>query len=492
MIKRIMVFFLSLILLILINITNAWAHGVHNIYGFGSRAIAMGGTHTALANDSSATYYNAAALTECEQGVLELGLMRSFSNLNLSLSGDWDALSTMTGLDIDELEAKYEDVDELTMISMSMAVPMWKSPSDKPLASMGFALSTPLEYAVRFYFIDPKEPMFLEYTNIANKINIMFASGLDVAGVLDHLADIEIPGVSLGIGVNAFFNGDGLMEAPPMQMSLEMPFDYGLIAGILIKPFQTLIEDEILESIKLGVSYSQDIKMNMDFTMDLMGMTSGFSSYDLWNIEQWRFGLGINPLEHLTVGIDATRFTWSDYKPPYMEMGEGPFKDLMGVDFEFEEFKNIWVYRVGMEYGLLNDSLKVRGGYYNRPSPVPDQTQVTDISSNVAPGETISEVNYLKNLHDYVFLGSNIVDCDTHGISLGVGYSFTDTISADIHFQYRILKERKMVKEVDEEHQEWEDEINNHFDYDEDEDFNATLTGGGGTWNTGMTLSLSF
>jgi long-chain fatty acid transport protein len=137
-------------------------------------------------------------------------------------------------------------------------------------------------------------------------------------------------------------------------------------------------------------------------------------------------------MKKLNVGLAATRYAWSDYTPPYME------SDLLGgVPIEVEKFKDIWVPRVGVEYDLLS-FLKLRGGYFFRPSAVPDQVHAT-----------------------------TVIDLDTHALSVGAGLKISDSISAGIHGQYRMLVERTMVKEGGA----------------------SSVTASGNVWNLGLTLS---
>ncbi|UCD84001.1 MAG: hypothetical protein JSU92_12040 [Deltaproteobacteria bacterium] len=82
--RKVGAFLLALILFTLISPPNVRAT-FYNVYGLGSRAIAMGGAYVAASNDTTALFYNPATLTECGTLKAELMVMRSFYDLNIEL-----------------------------------------------------------------------------------------------------------------------------------------------------------------------------------------------------------------------------------------------------------------------------------------------------------------------------------------------------------------------------------------------------------------------
>lgn len=428
--------FLSLLLLTGGFPRNAWPAGYFDIYGVGSRCVAMGGACTAAANDSTAVFYNVGALTESKRMNIEFFAIKNFINLDLDLLGDWSALEDLRKLSAEQLGQRYTDVDEIEHLGFSAVIPIVQTPAGENLFSFGMMFSFGVEYCLRFMFIDAADPFFLEYNNHPNKLNMAFAGGFNLSGMAHRFFDLDIPGISVGAGINGFFDGQGPMNIEPYQsarFNMEMPIDQAPVAGALIKPFEDF-DNAILKSIKLGVSYSQT--MSMEFGLDL-NLTEAISTkstgYDLFHIGQWGLGLSVNPMKKLNVGLAATRYAWSDFTPPYMQA------DLLGGPIEIEKFKDIWVPRVGVEYDLLS-FLKLRGGYFFRPNAVPDQVG-----------------------------GTTAIDLDTHALSVGAGLKISDSISAGIHGQYRMLVERTMVKEGGA----------------------SSVTASGDVWNLGLTLSFN-
>jgi len=410
-----------------------WAEGYFDIYGVGSRCIGMGGACTAIADDSTAVYYNPGAIPESENLNIEFFAITNFINLNLDLGGDWGQLERLRSLSVDELEKRYANVDELEHVGFSAVMPIVEDAAGENLFSFGLMFSFGVEYCIRFLFIEPADPFFLEYSNYVNKLNMIFAGGVNISGVVDKVFDLEIPGISVGAGINGFFDGaGGMFIGPPARFNLQMPIDMAPVAGVLVKPFEGFYSD-VLESIKLGISYSKTMSMEFALTMGMVGMSGDTSGYDLFHIGQLGFGFGIVPVKKLTVGYELTRYAWSDFKPPFFVVSG----DLGAIStpFEFEQLNDVWANRIGAEYEPLH-FLKLQAGYFYRPSAVPDQ----------------------------VFLPSAI-DLDTHALSLGATVRISDAFSIGLHSQYRILAERTMEKSS-----------------------TTSLTASGNVWNTGLTL----
>ena len=95
------------ILLLLLRTSPAWSVGYFDLYGMGSRCTAMGGACTAIADDSSAVFYNAGALTVSEKMNVNFFVINNDINLDLDMNGDWSALEQLRGVTTDELEKHY-------------------------------------------------------------------------------------------------------------------------------------------------------------------------------------------------------------------------------------------------------------------------------------------------------------------------------------------------------------------------------------------------
>ncbi|MCX5866579.1 MAG: outer membrane protein transport protein [Proteobacteria bacterium] len=416
----------------------------YNVYGLGSRAVAMGGAYAALANDAVAVYYNPAALVEAGPYRTEMGVSRNFYNLKVSVAGDYwtKKLSELGFNSTKDIEALFQDdLKEVLYMNIGTAMALWKDAAKKPLFSMGFLLNAPLKpWFNRFFFQDPNDPIFLEYTNYPNKFSILFGTGFNVSGILKKVFDVEIPGISLGVGANTFFLGVGTLEMMPSYTAIKLPWDFAPIAGILIKPFEDF-DDNRLKSLKLGVSYNGGMNLVFNFKqMSLMGMTGRMTAPDSYSIGLWRLGVGFDPVENLTVGYELDRVLWSEYRPPFWT-AEGSVKGLLAQDFEFTPFNDIWVNRIGVEYRLFNSSLNLRGGYFFRPSAVPSQS-----------GDT------------------NFIDCNTHVVSLGVSYRVLEKLTVATFAQNRIMPKRTMEK------------------IGSDPALTGTIAGSGSGWYTGLEL----
>ena len=402
----------------------------------------MGGAYTALANDSASMYYNPGALVECGKGRFELIAMSNFSNLDVGFQGDWDgAIETRQVGSVRELENKVEGINELSALGMGLVLPIWKDPLFRNLY-LGFGLALPaFDYGLRVLYFTPDDPIFLEYTNITHKLHLLLGLGIDIDGLVESYAGKKIPGISLGFTANTFFDVSGKLQSGPTYFELVIPFDFVLITGVLMRPFETFTENKILESISLGVAYRQELYLDLGLDVSLLGSTGSVISYDLYSPEQWSFGIGITPIPDLTLGYTIEQFAWHTFKPPYLatDPASDPFiVDLFKEEYAWTPFKDIWINRFGSEY-TMGERYKFRAGYFFQPSPVPDQT-----------GDT------------------NFLDSDTHGISAGFGYVF-EGLTVDLHVQYRLLAERKT------------DKLNGD-----------SFTVGGNVWNLGLVLTRNF
>ncbi|MCX5858794.1 MAG: outer membrane protein transport protein [Proteobacteria bacterium] len=446
--KNVKLFLISFLLLMM-SAGNAGA-GYYSIYGLGSRASGMGSAYIALADDPSASYYNPGALSECGEGKLEMIVLRTFSQLNVEFddaSGTLLAQARKKGFsDLQSYRNWTKNVTELTILGLGLAMPIWKSPLLKNI-EFGMSFSAPLSWAARFYFVESADPIFLEYFNQAQKFNIVGGMSYDIDGIFKSLGDMDIPGVSVGFGVNAFVDGNGTMKMMPTDFKLWLPYDYAIIGGLLLQPFQHF-DNRLLRDLKLGATYHQAMMLDITFDLGLISNGSGgyavggsFSSYDLYFPEELGFGVGFAPLKNLAVDYDLVRSGWSGYKPPFTYAPPGsPIAALMGTPFDFKTYKlnDIWIHRIGAEYTLAKD-YKFRLGYNFRPTP---------ISSAMAQR-------------------ANILDSNTNVISFGLGYNFTG-LTVNLHSQVRMMANRT---------------IRNN---------GSSIKSGGNVWSTGMTLSREF
>lgn len=418
----------------------------YSYYGLGSRATAMGGAYTALANDSSAAYYNPAALSACGGGRLELVTFSAIPGLKADFEGRfWEDKAEEWGLSsVSELEKEVTGVNQLYEVGFGIAMPLWRTPLLRNIY-YGMQAHFPLpDYAARFIFIDNTDPIVLDYTNITHKFNIVIGTAFDITGIFNSLADKDIPKVSIGIGVIAFVDGEGVMRVDPTHLNLALPYDFVITGGFYTQPFEFFFSD-FLESIKFGVAYRPGLGVDLDLNLNLMEVISGsFRSFDLYSPTQWSASLGFDPIENLTVGYELELYEWSEFKPSFVEMEEGDPLGVIFTPFEFDSFvmNDIWVNRIGAEY-TLKESYKIRGGYYFRPSPLPDRPDPEGIT--------------------------NILDSDGHVFSLGFGFTFKESLEVDVHTQWRHHVDRTIHKENGGSH-----------------------TFGGNVWNLGLTLSRCF
>ncbi len=162
---------------------------------------------------------------------------------------------------------------------------------------------------------------------------------------------------------------------------------------------------------------------------------------------QTTLGASYIPAENLLLSLDVSFVDWSNYTPPWANVTGEKIIPLVAGE---ANLKDTILPKFGVEYTLLDDKLGLRGGYIFRQSPVPEQSGT-----------------------------SNLIDSDTHIISIGAGYGFTimgvpKAIEIDLHFQYHLMTERETVK------------------YDRTNPAYPGFTASGNVYNAGITLKFNF
>jgi len=183
-------------------------------------------------------------------------------------------------------------------------------------------------------------------------------------------------------------------------------------AGLMLKPMKNL---------RLGYCFHNALELFVDpvivraethiFGDPLVlpiNITLNFSGY-YWP-QQHNFGISYRWIDQLLVSVELSWFRWSEFTSGSRGAPDPPWHDTL-------------VPRIGLEFDPTS-RLALRCGYFYEPSPIPDQTKIS---------------NYLDN--------------DRHAFSFGLGYTFMDPlrvikppIVTDIVFQYIHMPTRKTIK----------------------------------------------
>ncbi len=377
---------LPLILLCLLP-TTAWA-GPYEFFGTGPRAIAMGGAYAALGEDIAGLYYNIAAIKQVERLHLEAGYVYAAPHYTIN--------------------GRKHDVDVNRGVTFGGIVSM---------RIAGHRLSTglnsfiPDDHVMRFLVLPTDHPHSPLVAN-ANHTLVTIIGG--ACEVFDWW--------SIGVGMNVLADNRGgvtlrINENRPSTGSLksEIGTFFSPVAGMWFHP---------LPAWRIGLGYREKVEMRLDLPNKIsIPPLSAFpannltllreSQLDLYaytwshfSPRQFQLGMAVQPWGSLMAAIDVTHMAWSEMRTDaaasYVYLSGGladVFPTQNGTPPPEPNFHDTWNPALGIEGAVWQGDLlrvNLRGGYRYRPTPVPDQSGV-----------------------------SNYLDSNTHIPSLGVGLTLT-------------------------------------------------------------------
>ena len=387
--------------------------------GLGSRAVAMGGAYTALADDFSSVYYNPAGLSCVQES-------------NLTLGGIW--AKPRFRYQEEGLPKTYPHLYATGGLYLGVSTNLGHLTGYGQLApwTLGILLYLPVERALladvpnkssekKFIFYLDQSQVLTFMMSLAWKIN----DWLSVGAGANFLADLRAPneafvGADIRTVIPYLAGLSDLAKKVRPRIMRDAEIKASPVVGIQLKPLAWL---------HLGMTYrgkfyaetvgTQDILLRF---YDFSGRSSlSFQSAVLadihylhwWNPHQASLGVAFLPTDSLRIALDATWADWSAYMDSMWYAPEQGFSDT-------------YTPRVGMEY-RLGCGVVLRAGYFFQPSPVPEQTAA-----------------------------SNYLDTDKHVVSAGMGYTLSrlpglpvwkKPLTVDAYFQFTQLVKRTYHKE---------------------------------------------
>lgn len=338
------------------------------------------GLGTTTIEDSSAVYYNPANILGIKQLDITVGDSPILPNIQFQREGS------------DRVEGQRKGVSPPFHLFAAYRF------TDK--AVLGLGVYTPFgansrwveDFSGRFRGYESKVQTFNFNPTIAYQLHERFRIGaglqvmrgtLDITRKLDFLTSegtVRIGGAAWGVGATLGGNVEvvekkvwaGLAWRSPVTLSAEGSADFQNVP----LEFQSRLKDQ-------GTS--------LEIT------TPGSISA----------GLSFQPLERLTLAVEANWVQWSSIKE-------------LAINFEDEALNNplpkrwrdTWNYRVGVEYGVTQ-AFNVRAGFILDPSPSPGTTLTPDLP-----------------------------DANRSAVTLGLGYAF-GPLRADLGYQYVMLSEKQ-------------------------------------------------
>ena len=389
--------------------------------GFGSRNIGMAGASTATANDGSANYYNPAGLVAGKDLRIDIGyryaqpiLRMNGHNVGVDSARGWEVGLTAPG--------------NIGPFRFAVGIALWL-PDQRLTRVRSLPFAQP-----RFVLFDNRLQRLLLSANLAIQI---------------------VPGLYIGAGLTfmsrtlgQLFLKGSVAVSDPDSSSLTTSVDVDLIA---VRYPQAGIMWQATRNLSFGVSYRHKFQLELNQGFQINGnvgdpglppvITNGsFAaqsiSQDLFQPWQLTGGVAVRLWRRLLVAFDLTYAAWSDFPVAAsnltLSIDLGPVftpKIMLPPPRTYPQpgFHDIVIPRIGVEWRARENqrlSVDVRGGYSYEPTPVPSQV-----------GE------------------SNLVDCDKHTFSLGVGLELgklqpilEQPLSIDAHFAATYLPPRATYK----------------------------------------------
>jgi long-chain fatty acid transport protein len=335
----------------------ALANGL-NLNSLGSRALAMGGAFVGLADDFSAIYWNPAGMSQISSktfGFYGTDIIPSGTYmLQIPLLGTVDA-KTQAKHYLSGMAAYYHPINDKIVAGLGVYVPSGLGASwdgdDFVLTTYPYMHSYEMMSKVGLITIAP---------GLSYKINDMFAVGAAL-------------NVNYGMfDIKRWAGGLGLLDFGQFEMSLT-GWGLGATIGLLVKPS---------DMISIGATFRTASKISFKgnttiANLALLGLPSSSEveldiTWPMWLAA----GVAVRPIPNLIITGDLQWSKWSvvdKIELSYTDTLWQIFMAAAGQDELQMRWKDALQIRFGLEY-KLTQSLFLRGGYYNDPSPVPDQT----------------------------------------------------------------------------------------------------------------------
>ncbi len=413
----------------------------YDTFSVGPRAIAMGNAYGAVGGDSAACFHNIATLTNAGAFQIELDYHRADIDIRFN--------DRRTDIDPDK--------------GVRIGVVLGKTFLNRRFR-FGASIYTPDSHFMRFVLPPRTAPIVMRYNNInhmqasivgfAGQVFPWWSIGFGATFTSDHLG-----GVDFAIGEDTAAQGDlksrlGSATTPVAGTYFE-PLEWLSLGATFREEHQQMMH---LPN-KIGMN---DLKVFQD--NGLIIFQDGRLVLDVYSNthfspRQYQGAIAIKPSDRMLFSADLTFYEYSNmgnsmaYSIAIMEGDFGEvFPCVPPLDVPDPGMEDTWGLALGTEWGAFKtDHVRVdlRAGYNYRPTPLPNQTGV-----------------------------SNVIDSNMHIMAAGLGLtlgSLTEVLrkpfSLDVFYQHHYLEPRMVHKS---------DPTNEIGDY--------KFTGSVGNLGAGMTL----
>lgn len=475
---------------------------IMELFGVGSRIMGMGGAGTGLASDTSALYYNPAALMLSDTSIVHFDFNFYHPHMTIDRYKNLDPYNKQL---IDNVFVKREDgtvlidpnsledaLEELLKYKQQEVYPdggmgisvgfVYAFKELENIIKLGFLLYLPTEGAYLSTVVNPISPQFYKYTSYPKRMLINLGLQFELPFGYFNIPAIPHVRISLGVSVDFFVNTSGINYLSPsyvddseLLLNKYFLYDRRIIYELPLQAFvKTGLLVELFEMLNVGFAYRGETYHEVEMAINCLDVVDAviigqqyisiiienkFTPY--WTPMQIAAGISL-VLEEigLTVAFDLTYSRWSEApNPSYISnffIGSQFFNtinsELNNPAFSSNielGFKDTYTPSFGIEYVIkdlanaLDLSLRLGYTYKETPANTPNRGGTPEAVVN-APEGTLEALYYATM--------SNYIDTDTHiaSVGMGLGTTFggflTHPLSLDIAFQLSILEEMKTNK----------------------------------------------
>ncbi len=359
--------------------------------GIGTRAMAMGGAFTAVADDPFAVYYNPAGLAQVEGNKFYVEYMAVLPRVYLQ-----------RGNGSREVFMDKGTKGPLVGVSCDFSKTLQVLPRFVWAFNLFLPDNTKSGWKVRYSGSGGRfDPYFPAYGDghEGHGVGIWAGAGMQIfpwlmvgAGFdfLIHAPNMSFnfvvtPDIKLTDGQLQFFR----LLQEELTMDFYVTTEIAPMAAVLIKPFSNLRVGFLWREcgkIELGggggIAATASIRLGEDLLIPVpVDFTIPFQLH--YRPVLYDFGVAYQPRDDLLVAVDLDYYDWSGYTDGAGRMPDPPLKGIL-------------IPRLGVEYQML-EKLVLRGGYYFYQSPLSQQKAGYSL---------------------------NFIDNDVHSISFGLGYTW--------------------------------------------------------------------
>ncbi len=374
---------LVLVLVLVLVLETVAAGSDTDVFGLGSRPIALGNAYTALATDWTAPYYNPAGLAAAPGPTLGGGVSYADYEMRFKTASGGAAL-----------EHDAERVPPLSAVFGGFSTRLGAEGTILGRFAAGIAAFVPTRHTLTLDVeTGAGDPGYFLYGPHRDRLNVLpgIAFRIPLPGDLERTQTLAI-----GVAANVLFNAEGEQTfdlsggATSETVVTDIDADYNISpnVGLFYWP---------LEGLSVGLTYRAENSSGSEINViiDLTGTGQSAFPLDLrwvtlFQPQQVQAGVAIDPTEALTFSLDLTWYDWSSFEDPFITVGT----IVAQTD---PDFHDTFVPRLGVEVEP-GAGVALRLGYFYEPSPVPTQRGAT-----------------------------NLVDLDKHVASFGVGWTYWTT-----------------------------------------------------------------